>query len=456
MELTFWEVAQAVQATNDWKKWPDFELTGVEFDSRKVQIGHLFVPLKGQNDGHKFIAGAIEEGAKAAFWSCSKEIAPEGFPIIQVENTLSAMQELAIYYLVKKGPSVIAITGSNGKTTTKDMTEAVLAEKFHTYKTQGNYNNEIGLPYTILQMPDNTEKLILEMGMDHAGEISFLSKLARPEVAAITMIGEAHVENLGSREGIAKTKMEIVEGLSLNGLLIVPEDEPLLLPILKNVTQKVETFGLRQEATYAAETIVPEKEQTMFRIKGLDTPFSIPIPGSYNVTNALIAIGIGQWYGLTAAEISRGLASFQLTKNRTEWLKLSNGVEILSDVYNANPTAMGLVLESFSQMPTKGKRLAVLGDMLELGPDEEKMHRSMSAFLNPTEISTVFLYGEIMEELYLELVGKYSPENLFYFSKEEKKALINQLKGTLKANDMVVLKASNGMGLSQVVSELTS
>ncbi|MBP2098728.1 UDP-N-acetylmuramoyl-tripeptide--D-alanyl-D-alanine ligase [Enterococcus rivorum] len=456
MELTFWEIAQAVQATNDWKKWPNFEVVGVEFDSRKMKLGDLFVPLKGESDGHKFINGAIEKGAKATFWSWSEDLAPEGFPIIQVEDTLSAMQELAVYYVLKKAPSVIAITGSNGKTTTKDMTEAVLSEKFHTYKTQGNYNNDIGLPYTILQMPDNTEKLILEMGMDHAGEISFLSKLARPEVAAITMIGEAHVENLGSREGIAQTKMEIVAGLSLNGLLIVPENEPLLLPILKNVTQKVETFGLEKDADYTAETITLEKEKTIFRVKGLDSLFSIPVPGSYNVTNALIAIAIGRWYGLTEAEITRGLASFQLTKNRTEWLKSPEGIEILSDVYNANPTAMGLVLESFCQMPTTGNRVAVLGDMLELGPDEGEMHRSMSAFLNPSEISTVFVYGEVMKELYLELVGKYSPENLFYFTKEEKRELIDKLKTTLKANDMVVLKASNGMGLNQVVSELTS
>lgn len=456
MELTFWEVAEAVKAKNDWKKWPDFALTGIEFDSRKIQKGHLFVPLKGESDGHKFINGAMEKGAQVTFWSWPEDLAPEGLPMIQVENTLSAMQELAVYYLEKIAPSVIAITGSNGKTTTKDMTEAVLAEKFNTYKTQGNYNNDIGLPYTILQMPAKTEKLILEMGMDHAGEISFLSKLARPEVAAITMIGEAHVENLGSPAGIAKTKMEIVDGLVFNGLLLVPENEALLVPILSSVTQKVETFGLRAGATFTAAAIISEKEQTSFHVKGLETLFTIPVPGSYNVTNALIAIAIGQWYGLSEAEMKRGLASFQLTKNRTEWLKTKAGTELLSDVYNANPTAMGLVLENFSQMPTAGKRIAVLGDMLELGTDEGKMHRSMSAFLDPEEITMVFLFGNVMKELFSELKGKYTPENLFYFSKEEQASLITALKQQIKPEDMVVLKASNGMGLSQVVQQLIS
>lgn len=164
MKLTFWEAAEATKATNDWKQWADFDLTGIEFDSRLITQGNLFVPLKGENDGHSFIKNAMDKEAKAAFWS-SEKAAPEQFPVLQVTDTLKAMQDLAVYYLKKMTPTVIAITGSNGKTTTKDMTEAVMAQQFKTYKTQGNYNNDIGLPYTILHMPDDTEKLILEMGM---------------------------------------------------------------------------------------------------------------------------------------------------------------------------------------------------------------------------------------------------------------------------------------------------
>ncbi|MGM0219612.1 UDP-N-acetylmuramoyl-tripeptide--D-alanyl-D-alanine ligase [Enterococcus sp. AZ126] len=452
MKLTFWEAAEATKATNDWKQWSDFELTGIEFDSRLISDGNLFVPLKGENDGHLFIKSAMDKGAKGSFWN-SSETAPDEFPILQVSDPLKAMQELAVYYLKKMTPTVIAITGSNGKTTTKDMTEAVLAKQFNTYKTQGNYNNDIGLPYTILHMPDETEKLILEMGMDHANEIDFLSRLAKPEVAAITMIGEAHIENLGSREGIAKAKMEITSGLSDEGLMVLPADEPLLVPLVKELPQTIKTFGFDQ-ADCQATIVEVQKDYTSFRINGSNTLFTIPVPGKYNVGNALIAISIGQWFDISEDKIQAGLAEFQLTKNRTEWLKSQTGIEILSDVYNANPTAMNLVLDSFSQMPTQGKRVAVLGDMLELGPDSAAMHTSADEHLNPEEITEVVLYGTQMRVLYDILAAKYQQNKLHYFKKEEKEAVTAKLKSILEPKDMVVLKASNGMGLNEVVANL--
>jgi UDP-N-acetylmuramoyl-tripeptide--D-alanyl-D-alanine ligase len=451
MKLTFWEAAQALQAENDWRAWPDFELTGVEFDSRKIVEGNLFVPLKGENDGHSFIQSALKNGAKAALWSSETELTD--FPMLQVPDTLKALQTLAKYYLQKIQPSVIAITGSNGKTTTKDMTEAVLAQQFKTYKTQGNYNNDIGLPYTILHMPAATEKLILEMGMDHAGEIELLSTLAEPEVAAITMIGEAHIENLGSRAGIAKAKMEIAAGLRKDGLLLIPAAEPLLTPLVQNLTQTVKTFGF-QSADYSADIQEEQKEKTTFTVNTDGTLLSIPVPGKYNVGNALIAFAVGQWFGLSVERIQQGLADFQLTKNRTEWLKTKSGIELLSDVYNANPTAMNLVLDSFSKMPTQGKRVAVLGDMLELGPDSPTMHRSVSQHLNVSEIAEVYLYGSEMASLYEELQKSYPQSQVQLFAKNEKSALINTLKETLQSADMVVLKASNGMGLNEVVQAL--
>ncbi|WP_348920869.1 UDP-N-acetylmuramoyl-tripeptide--D-alanyl-D-alanine ligase [Enterococcus rotai] len=452
MKLTFWEAAKAVQATNDWRQWADFELTGIEFDSRLIGSGNLFVPLKGENDGHSFIKSAMDKGAHAAFWSRT-EAAPAQLPILHVADTLKAMQDLAVYYLKKMQPTVIAITGSNGKTTTKDMTEAVLAKQFKTYKTQGNYNNDIGLPYTILHMPDETEKLILEMGMDHANEIDFLSQLAQPDVAAITMIGEAHIENLGSRAGIAKAKMEITSGLAENGLLIIPADEPLLVSLTKEQPQTIKTFGLGA-ADCQAQIIEAQKEYTSFKVNGSKTLFTIPVPGKYNVGNALIAITIGQWFDLSEEKIQAGLSEFKLTKNRTEWLKSSKGIEILSDVYNANPTAMKLVLDSFSQMPTQGKRVAVLGDMLELGPDSALMHASVSEHLNPAEVTEVILYGTEIQALYNEIKKKYQEDKIHYFDKEEKEKVINTLKSLLEPEDMVVLKASNGMGLNEVVTKL--
>lgn len=280
-------------------------VTGVEFDSRKIKAGDLFVPLQGTNDGHAFVTKAIENGATATFWSHDPETAPEGIAVILVKDTLLAFQALASYYLLEENPDVIAITGSNGKTTTKDMTESVLSQKYRTYKTQGNYNNDIGLPYTILHMPEDTEKLILEMGMDHAGEISVLSELAEPDVAAITIIGEAHIENLGSREKIAEAKMEITTGLAPEGLLIIPAEEPLLEEKIRSLSQTVETVGI-QSGEISATILNETKGATVFSVD--DKGYQIPLPGSYNVQNALIAMAIGRWFDVTDEEIFQGLA----------------------------------------------------------------------------------------------------------------------------------------------------
>ncbi|MDH6364877.1 UDP-N-acetylmuramoyl-tripeptide--D-alanyl-D-alanine ligase [Enterococcus sp. PF1-24] len=451
MKLTVEAIAKAVKAKQG-RGDKKTVITGVEFDSRKITAGNLFVPLAGARDGHDFIEQAIANGATATLWSRSLEEAPKTITVILVAEILPAMQALAKFYLKTVAPDVIAITGSNGKTTTKDMTEAVLAQKFATYKTQGNYNNDIGLPYTILQMPDTTEKLILEMGMDHFGEIELLSQIAEPTVAAITMVGEAHIENLGSRAGIAKAKMEIVSGLQKNGVLFIPADEELLANEVAELPQKVKTFGLAA-GDIAGRVIAEEAEATTFEVAGGN--FTIPVIGAYNVSNALIAYGIGTWFGLTIAEIREGLGSFQLTKNRTEWLKAANGADILSDVYNANPTAMALVIDTFVKLPrATGKKYLVLADMLALGEQSFEMHASLESHIQPADVAEVFLYGPEMMALYVLLVKKFPQLNVHHFDQENKAGLINSLKKVLQPEDAVMLKGSNGMQLNQVVAAL--
>ncbi|MFC4772755.1 UDP-N-acetylmuramoyl-tripeptide--D-alanyl-D-alanine ligase [Enterococcus hermanniensis] len=426
-------------------------VTGVEFDTRKISNGDLFIPLKGKNDGHDFVSKAIENGATATLWSNDPATAPEGIAVILVNDTLAAFQALASYYLLEENPDVIAITGSNGKTTTKDMTESVLSRKYRTYKTQGNYNNDIGLPYTILHMPEGTEKLILEMGMDHENEISVLSELAEPAVAAITIIGEAHIENLGSREKIADAKMEITTGLAPDGLLIVPADEPLLEDRIHSLSQTIETFGI-QQGDISATILNENKGATVFSVD--DSGYQIPLPGSYNVQNALIALAIGRWYGLTNEEIFQGLAYVQVTQNRTQWLKAKNGADILSDVYNANPTAMALVLDTFAKLPTEGRRIAVLADMLELGEDSAALHANMVNHINEQDFQEIFLYGEEMKALKIALADRYQNLKIHYFAKTEKAQLIEAVQESLQAEDSIVLKGSNGMGLFTLVEAL--
>ena len=251
MKLTIKEIAQVLGISGIVD---EREISSVEFDSRKIEKDGLFVPLPGTRDGHDFVHAAKENGAIATLWQKEKDNVPSDLVVLPVADVTKAFQTLAQYYKQKIAPKTVAITGSNGKTTTKDMTASVLAQKYRTYKTQGNYNNDLGVPYTMLHMPSDTEVLILEMGMDHAGEIHFLSQLGQPDVAAITLIGEAHLENLGSRKNIAKAKMEIVDGLAKDGVLFVPADEPLLADLIAPLSQEVQTFGLAQGDLQAAIT----------------------------------------------------------------------------------------------------------------------------------------------------------------------------------------------------------
>lgn len=446
MKLTIKEIAQVLSVSGIVD---EREISSVEFDSRKIEKDGLFVPLPGTRDGHDFVHAAKENGAIVTFWQKDRVDVPSDIVVLPVADVTKAFQTLAQYYKQKIAPKTVAITGSNGKTTTKDMTASVLAQKYRTYKTQGNYNNDLGVPYTMLHMPSDTEVLILEMGMDHAGEIHFLSQLGQPDVAAITLIGEAHLENLGSRKNIAKAKMEIVDGLAKDGALFVPADEPLLIDLIAPISQEVQTFGLAQgdlQATITNET----SESTSFVVD--EETFVIPVLGGYNVKNALIAYGVGRYLGLSSEQIKNGLAQVELTKNRTQWLQAKNGAKLLSDVYNANPTAMCLVLESFGRLTLPGRRIAVLADMLELGPDSLAMHASMAEAI-VGRYDFVYLYGEQMQALANRLTELNVPHA--YFIPAQRQAFLEQVQQEIKPTDSVILKGSNGMQLSELVGLLT-
>ena len=250
MKMQMAEIAKALNTTCEGDN--QTVITSVAFDSRKITDGGLFVPLEGERDGHEFIASAINNGASATLWKKGHPNKPEDIAVIEVDDPLAAMQELARYYLRKVNPTVVGITGSNGKTTTKDMIAAVLSKRFNVHKTQANFNNEIGVPMTILEMKPNTEILVLEMGMDRPGQLHHLSELTHPDVAVITMIGEAHIEFFGSRDKIADAKMEITDFLREDGEFIFNGDEPLLQERAEKLDQAKATFGFRDEDTVHA------------------------------------------------------------------------------------------------------------------------------------------------------------------------------------------------------------
>lgn len=450
------DIVKAVRAI-DYSSADRFaEIDSVTFDSRKAKPNSLFVPLKGETDGHDYIRSAMENGAAATLWSRPESEAPTDIAVILVDDTLSALQDLAKTYLQTIHPKVVAITGSNGKTTTKDMTAAALSARYQVHKTEGNYNNEIGLPMTILDMPKETEILVLEMGMSSFGEISLLTHLAEPDVAAITLIGESHLEYLGSRRNIAKAKLEILEGLKPDGLFIYPIDEPLIreeMPI-DNAFRKM-TFGIDHDATVFAYQITSGKEKTTFHISTEDgVEMELPVLGNYNVQNALIALMIADFFGISASEAKEPLQSFQLTANRTQWLAGVNGSQILNDAYNASPTAMKAVLAAFGKLPCEGRRMVLLGDIRELGEKSAELHAGIASSLPSDQFDEVYLYGKEMAALYQELLKEgFSSDRLHYYE-GEKAALVKELTHTLAENDQMLIKSSFGTDLLSVVEKL--
>ena len=452
MKLSLHEVAKAVGAKNQISEFDDVPLSQIEFDSRKIQAGDLFLPLKGVRDGHDFITTAFENGAVATF--SEKELA--GVPYIWVDDSLKAFQDLAAYYIEKMRVDVVAVTGSNGKTTTKDMIAAILATTYKTYKTQGNYNNEIGLPYTVLHMPEDTEKIVLEMGQDHLGDIHLLSEIAKPHIAVVTLIGEAHLEFFGSREKIAQGKMQIVYGMDSDGILIVPGDS-IVDPYLPE-NQMVIRFGDGQELMVTE--LEERKDSLTFRTNVIDRQLTLPVPGKYNATNAMVASYVGKLLAVSDDDIADALENIELTRNRTEWKKAANGADILSDVYNANPTAMKLILETFSAIPNNegGKKIAVLADMKELGEASVNLHNQMIMSLRPDVIDTLICYGKDIQDL-SQLASQMFPIGKVYFFKKNEEEdrfddLLSQIREVLGEHDQILLKGSNSMNLSAIVDAL--
>lgn len=451
MNLTLHEIAKVVGAKNDMSTFEDTKLNKIEFDSRLIEDGDIFLPLKGARDGHDFIETAFANGASATF--SEKEVA---HPHILVDDSLAAFQKLAAYYLEKTGVEVVAVTGSNGKTTTKDMIHDVLATTYKTYKTQGNYNNEIGLPYTVLHMPEGTEKIVLEMGQDHLGDIKLLSELAKPSIGVVTLVGEAHLEFFGSREKIAQGKMQIADGMAKGSTLILPND-PIVDAFLPTDLNLVR-FG--EKAELEVEDLVEQKNSLTFKPSFMDKTITLPVPGKYNATNALVAAYVGQIMGVSQDNIISALAQLNLTRNRTEWKKAGNGADILSDVYNANPTAMKLILETFSAIPANdnGKKITVLADMKELGEESVQLHTNMIMSLSPDDLDTVIFYGEDIAEL-AQLASQMFPiGHVYYFKKtadeDQFEDMLEKLKDILKPEDQILLKGSNSMNLSKVVQAL--
>ena len=442
----------------------DLLIKGVKTDSRATE-GELFVPLVGERfDGHAFIHQAVENGAKAALWKKGVPV-PEDLPHIPflfVRDPLAALQKLAMSYRSELFTRVVAITGSNGKTTTKDMTAALLSTVYKVSRTAGNLNNHIGLPLTLLALQEDTDVAVVELGMSGFGEIELLTKIAQPDVAVITNIGDAHMLQLGSRRGIAQAKLEIIHGLGEEGVFIYNGDEPLLTEEMAKmfIPEGIErkTFGLGSHNEWSATNISLDPFSSTFEVTNLGEACSvgqqhIGISGRHNVSNALAAIAVARLFGVPGSEIKQGFANMQLTGMRIAPTKAYNGAVVLNDAYNANPTATKAAIDLLGSLSGYRKKWLVLGDMLELGPDEAQFHQEMGQYAAPDKVDAVIACGELGAYIAEGARQYYSDsEQLQHFATKEE--LIAWLLPRIQSDDLVLVKGSRGMKMEQVVEAL--
>lgn len=420
----------------------------VVIDSRIVQEGDLFIPFRGEHsNGHQYVRQAIEDGAVASLWLKDEPNPPTDLPLIFVEDSELALQQLARAYREEINPVVIGVTGSNGKTSTKDLITATLQPYFKVQKTEGNFNNELGLPLTILNLDEDVEVAVLEMGMSGFGEISFLSKMAKPRFTVITNIGEAHMEALGSREGIARAKFEIIDGLQ-DGILFYDGDEPLLQPLVEQTDVRAESFGYRERNRHHLVAVEQLEGGTAFRVEGtIHGDFEMNIYGEYQAKNALPALAIGHALGLSIEQMQSALKTAKLTAMRMEPVYLETGALVLNDAYNAAPTSMKAALNFLANYHHREKKWLILGDMLELGEEELTYHADLQEAVKMVKPERVYLVGERMKALAEALLKICDAEIVHTLEKDSLKGLFSES----TREHVILLKGSRGMTLETLL-----
>lgn len=426
------------------EKYADVEFLGANNDTRLLKPGQLFVVLQGLRDGHNFISAAMEKGAAAAL--CSRKVGD--YPAIYVDDPRTALGVIAREEVKRIGMKVVGVTGSVGKSTTKEMIAAVLESTYRTCKTPANHNNDIGMPMAILDMPEDTEVAVLEMGMNHFGEISYLSGIARPDVGVITNVGTAHIEFLGSQEGIRKAKMEIVDGMSPQALLLLNGDDIMLRNLDKMPAQRITYFGQSEDCGVRGLDVQQDGEYLRFRVEAgrLNFPVEMTLEGEHYVCDALAAVAAALKLGVPSERIPQSLARFRNLSGRQEILQ-KNGMTIIKDCYNAGPESMAAALNVLGKKP--GRRIAVLGDMLELGDCTQAEHYRVGR-IAAEKADLVFAYGPNSSRVLNGTITGGMPENR-RFAFEDRDALIATLKRTAKPGDVLLFKGSRGMHMERIL-----
>lgn len=426
------------------EKYADVEFFGANNDTRVLQPGQLFVVLQGARDGHSFIPAAMEKGAAAVL--CSRKVGD--YPAIYVADPRKALGDIARQELQRIGAKVVAITGSVGKSTTKEMIAAVLSSTFKISKTPANHNNDIGMPMAILSMPLDTEVAVLEMGMNHFREIAYLSEIAHPDVAVIINIGTMHIEYLGSQLGIRQAKMEIVEGMSSTGMLLLNGDDTLLRYLDQQPQQRITYFGTSEGCHVRASDIRQDGDKLRFRVEAgkLSFPVELSLEGEHYVGDAMAAVCVGLKLAVPSERIVDSLASFRNMSGRQEIFK-EGEYTIIKDCYNAGPESMAAALGVLGNR--HGRRIAVLGDMLELGDCAQAEHYKVGR-IAAEKADMVFAYGPHAGRVIDGTLTGGMPETMGR-AFEDRDELVKALKRTAKPGDIILFKASHGMHLELVL-----
>ena len=447
-KLTLAEVAKVTAADTNSDAEIFFE--GVSTDSRKIKHGELFVALKGENcNGESFAKDALNKGGAAVMVSKTAKRIPDGI-VLKVDDTLTAYRQIAGAWRNRFDIPIVAVTGSNGKTTTKDLTAAALNGLGHVQKTSGNFNNEIGVPMTLLELREKHNAAVVEIGMRGLGQIETLAKVVKPTIGIVTNVSEAHIELLGSIENIAKAKSELVEAIPLGGTIILNADNSHT-EAMKNLAGagvNVVTYGLENEADLNAKNIFIGSVATEFTLtyRGEDFDFEIPMLGRHNVSNSLAAIAAGLTCGLSVEEIQRGISTLTTTKMRFEVIR-RDGLTIVNDAYNASPASMRVAIKTTSEIYS-GRLIAVLGDMMELGEISEKVHREIGEELVENKFDVLITLGDL---------GKFIAagardaglKNIYSFDTHEDAA--KKILELVRDGDTILFKASHVMHMEKII-----
>ena len=429
-------------------EFPLVPVAGIEIDSRRIHKGDLFIAVKGENrDGHDFVESAFSNGAVAAVVS-KKEIERKNLrdrKFIAVDDTIFALGELARRYRKLFKIDVVAVTGSNGKTTVKNLIYEILSRNGQALKSEKNFNNFFGLPLSIFRLTDHHKSAVFELGMSAPGEIARLGEIVSPDVAVITNVGPAHLEFFGSVEKIAEAKLEIQKILRKGGTLVINGDDDLLARKVDKKACRIRTFGLGEQNEIRPESLTfDEKQLPKFSVGDIDVRSNLP--GIHNVYNLLAAIAVSRVLGIDSLTTADALSGYSSKDLRSEIVS-KKGITFIVDCYNANPVSMKYAIDTLSAMNCRGRRIAVLGDMLELGKNSDDYHREIGRYARKKAIDAVFCHGPLSRHI-AESFG----ENACHFP--DKKEMSHRISNFLKSGDIALFKASRGIALEQVFYEV--